>query len=382
MRFSPYIREAVAFCSLGNTPKAIVDAIHRENIPRYKELPFGSGMLRRQYQGMIEKNVTHNDEFYAVLEQLLSELIHTSKVSFEELSECALFIGSTAMNIPCSEPIYRSHPDQTMLPYIGYGVIGENLARNLGIGGEIALFTTACTSSANALFTAQAGINEGRFPRAIVLGFDFYNELTLSGFESFGLLSTQGCRPFDRERSGIVLGEGCAAILVDSVASNYDTQLILRGGASRCDISSPTAHNTDGVMVAQTILDALRDAEVSAADISLIKAHATGSEANDAAEGVGLRRVFASIPSVIAIKSSLGHTLGGCGVIELAALWFCMREGFIPKTFGFKLGDESIGLSPIAEEGLVQEGMILLNHFGFGGNGTVLVAEFQRGARK
>lgn len=381
MNPSVYVREAVTFCSLGNTPEEITQNIHGNGANNFKEFTFGTRVISREYQRMREKIVTQNDEFYATLEQLLLQLIQTAKLSSEELSDCALLIGSTSMNIPCSEPIFKSNSNKTMLPYIGYGAIGERLAQAFGLGGEIILFATACTSSANALLYGQKGIVAGKFQRAIVLGFDFYNELTMSGFESFGLLSTQGCSPFDRDRSGIVLGEGCGAVLLDRVASSYSTQFILRGGANRSDTSSATAHNPDGIMVAETITDALRDADVSVNCIKLIKAHATGSQTNDMAEGIGLGRVFDSLPSILALKSSLGHTLGGCGVIELSVLWLCMRGGFVPKTLGFEMIDEAIGILPMTSESAALEGMMLLNHFGFGGNGVVLVVESFNGIK-
>jgi len=379
MKPSVYIREAVTFCSLGNTSEEIAHNIHGNGADDFKEFTFGSELISREYRGMKDKRVTSNADFYATLEQLLAQL--TSSICSEELLECALLIGSTSMSIPCSEPLFKSNPNEVMLPYIGYGAIGERLAQTFGLGGEIALFATACTSSANALLHGQAGINEGRFQRAIVLGFDFYNELTMSGFESFGLLSRDGCRPFDRDRSGMVLGEGCGAILLDTIPSSYKSQLILAGGANRSDTSSPTAHNTDRIMVTQTINDALHNADVSVNEVKLIKAHATGSQTNDVAEGIGLRRVFDSLPPIVALKSSLGHTLGGCGVIELAVLWFCMRDGFVPKTFGFEIADESMGILPMTSEKAVSDGMILLNHFGFGGNGVVLVVESFNGEK-
>lgn len=376
MNSSVYVREAVTFCSLGNTPDEITHEVQSLSIVKHKEFTFGTELISRQYRGMKDKKVTGNDDFYVVLEQLLLELITKAHLDPEQMEECALLIGSTSMNIPCSEPLFKSNPDEVMLPYIGYGAIGEHLAERFGLGGEVALFTTACTSSANALLYGQTGIKAGKFQRAIVLGFDFYNELTMSGFESFGLLSRDGCRPFDANRSGMVLGEGCGAILLDTVTSSYKSQLKLMGGANRSDTSSPTAHNPDGIMVAQTIRDALCDANIEPCDVKLIKAHATGSETNDRAEGIGLQHVFFQMPPVMALKSSLGHTLGGCGAVELGVLWFCLREGFIPKTYGFEVMDDSIGIAPAQDESQISAGIFLLNHFGFGGSGVVLVAQF------
>lgn len=380
MRPSVYIREAVTFCSLGNRPESIVENIHNNAPHDFKELPFGAGVLRREYRSMAQKNVTNNDEFYAVLEQLLYELINTSKLQPKELLECALFIGSTSMNVPCSEAIFRENPNQNMLSHIGYRKIGEHLCDQFNIGGELSFFTTACTSSANALLYAQRGITFGRVKRAIVIGFEFYNELTLSGFETLGLLSSNGCRPFDANRSGIVLGEGCSAILLDSIASEYSTQFLLQGGSSVCDIASPTSHGIEGVIVSQAINKALKDAEKLPNDVILIKTHGTGTENNDWAEGNGMNLTFNPLPSLISLKPFLGHTLGGCGAIELSVLWFCMRERFIPRSEGFESLDERINISPYIQEQQANDGILLFNYFGFGGNGVVLVVESQQRA--
>ncbi|MFZ3052492.1 MAG: beta-ketoacyl synthase N-terminal-like domain-containing protein [Sulfuricurvum sp.] len=380
MNFSVYVREAVTFCSLGNTAAEITQNFHAECPKAFKELRFGSQIISREYREMQEKKVTQTDEFYTILKQLLSELIKTSNLTEEELSQCALLLGSTSMNIPCSESFFREQTDQRMLPYIGYGEIGEQLSMSFGIGGEVSFFTTACTSSANALLYAQRGVASGTFKRAIVVGFEFYNELTMAGFETLGLLSLEGCRPFDANRCGIVLGEGCAAVLIDTVASSYSTQFLLRGGASGCDIVSPTSHGIDGAVVAETIKNALSDAKKSLKDVKLIKAHGTGTENNDWAEGKGLEQSFELLPSIVGLKPFLGHTLGGCGAIELSVLWFCMREGFVPKTKGFECIDNRINISPCVEEQEADEGILLLNHFGFGGSGVVLVAQFQNKA--
>jgi 3-oxoacyl-[acyl-carrier-protein] synthase-1 len=379
MNTSVYVREAVAFCSLGSTSGQITQNFHVECPNILKDIPFGNGFLQREYRGMLDKKVTEMDDFFDVLKELLSELIQIANLSSDELKECALLIGSTSMTIPCSEFLFKSDSNASMLSYIGYGEIAQELTVFFDIGGEVSIFTTACTSSANALLYAQKGISSGKFKRAIVLGFEFYNELTMAGFETLGLLSLHGCRPFDTNRSGIILGEGCAAVLVDSLPSSYPNQLLLRGGASGCDITSPTSHNIDGEVVKKTIMDALNDAQSSLKEVVLIKAHGTGTENNDWAEGVGLSRTFTAMPTVIALKPFLGHTLGGCGTIELSALLFCMREGFVPKTNGFESLDDRINISPCIDEQNVSDGIVLLNHFGFGGSGVVLVAEVQSG---
>jgi 3-oxoacyl-[acyl-carrier-protein] synthase I len=370
------VRDAVVCCSLGNTEAEIVAALHHPKPLGNAEFSFGKEKRERLYGGINTHKVVGCNEFFDRLSGIIDEIIHKNSMSDEELEECALLIGSTSMNIPCSEAVYQRNP-QDMLSSIGYGKIGETLAQRCRIGGEVTLFMSACTSSASALLYAQRGISTGRFKRAIVLGFEFYNEFTMSGFESLGLLSLQGCKPFDAERSGIILGEGCAAILVDSSIPKEGQFMRLLGGENRCDLFAPTSHNTDGVSVAETIEAALKDASVSPSQIGLIKTHGTGSYNNDTAEGRGMNAVFEKLPSVLALKPLLGHTLGGCGAIELGILWFALKSGFIPKSYGFSTLDETLQITPTQRVTAVDTEMnILINHFGFGGNGTVLVARY------
>jgi 3-oxoacyl-(acyl-carrier-protein) synthase len=369
------VRDAVVYCSLGNTEAEIVAALHHPNPLGNAEFSFGKEKRERPYGGMNTQKIIGYDEFFERLSGIIDELIQKNSMSDEELNECALLIGSTSMNIPCSEAVYQRDP-QEMLPSIGYGKIGEILAQRCRIGGEVTLFLSACTSSASALLYAQRGIVRGCFKRAIVLGFEFYNEFTMSGFEALGLLSIEGCKPFDAERSGIMLGEGCSAVLLDSSAQQ-GVELTLLGGENRCDLFAPTSHNIDGLMVLETIKAALEDTQIRSDEIGLIKAHGTGSYNNDTAEGNGLKALFDDLPPILALKPLLGHTLGGCGSIELAILWFALKSGFIPKSYGFSMLDETLQITPTQRVTAVDTEMnILINHFGFGGNGTVLVARY------
>ena len=370
-----YVRDAVAYCALGSSESEILSSLHSPKKASIQSFSFGRERRERPYGAMNEHKVVGYEEFFERLSHVIFEVIEKAHLSSEEIDECALLIGSTSMNIPCSETLYQQTP-QEMLPSIGYGRIGETLAENCGIGGEVTLFLSACTSSASALLYAQRGIKSGRFKRAIVLGFEFYNEFTMSGFEALGLLSDAGCQSFDKDRVGIMLGEGCAAIVLDSSSGEQSFEFSLIGGENRCDLFSPTSHNTDGEMVAITIQDALNDAKITLDEVSLIKAHATGSYNNDTAEGNGLNTLFSHLPPILALKPLLGHTLGGCGAIEMAVLWFALKEGFIPKSFGFNTVDESLGIHPTPSEVASSNGTVLMNHFGFGGNGTVLVGRY------
>lgn len=374
-----FVREVAVLSALGADENIVVSAL-RENFPSHSEKTFRFGQhqsIRRYYALPLDMA---KNSFYEKLESVLGSLIERSSLSSQELEKCALYMGSTSMNLTCWEGIFREYPQETrMAPMEGYGEIGRRLAKKFGIGGEIVLFSTACTSSANGLLEASREIRSGGMERAIVMGFEFYNELTICGFEAMGLLSKEECKPFDLNRSGMVLGEGCAAVLLDSVAAQSGGALRVLGGSNRSDVHSITSHNEDGSVIAHTIRDALEDAGVTTGAITHIKAHATGSTHNDLAEGKGIRRVFADVPEIFVLKPALGHTLGACGALEMAILYQTLRHGFVPKTAGFGTEDGEIGIIPTQMVSELSQGCFLVNHFGFAGSGVVLVVQYTQG---
>ncbi len=369
---SAYIIQAVTFCALGDTQDEIVQNL--QHPPRLDTLSFtfGNGTKNRPFGKMKTRYTNVSEHFYDILSQLLEKLIAKSNLSLEELDECALLMGSTSANIASCEQQLKCGIDDK-LPLLGYGYIAEKLAQKFGINAEVIFFTSACTSSANALLYAKRGIARKDFKRAIVVGFEFRNEFSLSGFEALGLLSATKCQPFDKNRDGLVLGEGCGALLLEDRPRDGSEFLCLKGGANRCDISSPTSHDTNGIMVGKTIKDALLDAHITPEDVSLIKAHGTGSMSSDEAEENGLSCVFKDIPYTIALKPFLGHTLGGCGVIELSILWLAIKDKFLPKNIKLEQSRKSLKSDIFCADNLY----IISNHFGFGGNGTVLVLYYE-----
>lgn len=374
-----FVRERAFVSALGNDAHAAVSRLRTDDSNfSDKSFRFGQNQTVRRYYALPSEVAA--ESFYEKLEGLLGSLIASAALSADELRRCALYLGSTSMNLTCWEGIFREHPQETrMAPMDGYGEIGRKLAEKFGIGGEIMLFSTACTSSANALLEASREIRSGNMERAIVMGFEFYNELTICGFEAMGLLSKEGCKPFDLNRSGMVLGEGGAALLLDTVPGNTDGALRILGGSNRSDVHSITSHNEDGSVIAQTIRDALKDAGADADTITHIKGHATGSTHNDLAEGRGIRTIFARLPEIFVLKSAIGHTLGACGALELAIMGEMLEEGFLPKTAGFETADPDVGIFPTETVSAVSEGRFLLNHFGFAGSGVVLVVEYIQG---
>jgi 3-oxoacyl-[acyl-carrier-protein] synthase-1 len=266
----------------------------------------------------------------------------------------------------------------SVIPAVPCGAMAQELAGKFSIHGGSYSFSTACTSSANAICYAMRAVNCGRIPAAVVVGIECFNRTTLYGFEGMNLLSVDALRPFDRERSGLVLGEGVAALVVTSDAHCGEQagwrNVSLRGGATGCDPYGFTCSSPESM--ATVMHEALAEAQLGADEVVLVKAHATGSESNDEAEAKAMRSVFATgMPHVTALKGALGHTLGACGVVETVALLSCLRRGRIPTATGFSAADPQLGVSLLTDTAHFSGGSVMMNHFGFGGNNCSFLLE-------
>lgn len=306
------------------------------------------------------------------------EAIANAGLTPDQLKRCAFLLGTSSLDISVTEAAYAQDlattPDDAhpLMSNSAMGELGRSLAERLGIGGVDLTINTACTASANALAYADAMIRAGRTDYAIVMGLEFFNRITALGFRGLELLSPNGMRPFDRSRSGLVLGEAAAAVVLGK--SDKPGGFRLAGSANMCDTYGVSAANPDGSTVAEVIAGAIEKAGIAPSDIRAVKSHGTASLLNDEAEASGLRRVFGEAsPPVIALKPFIGHTFGACGLAELVMLAASIDAGFIPGTPGVSPDKGELGVTLVQQAQPAKPGAYLLNYFGFGGNNTSLV---------
>lgn len=320
------------------------------------------------------------ERLLSLLDGCVEEAVHASSLSEPQLQKAALFVGSSSFAIGDEElrmgDSIKSGVTPSPLPRSLCGDLAVHLAQRFSFRGGTHTFNTACTSGANALLYAQQAVRRGKVEAAVVVGVECFNLTTISGFDSLQLLSRDRYRPFDRNRSGLVLGEGVGAVVITApdhcpVDAEWGDVSLL-GGSSGCDPKGMTCSSAESM--AQVMAGALQNAGIGAEDISLIKAHATGSESNDAAEAAAMRLQFGQQPpDFTSIKGALGHTLGASGIVELVALLASLRAGRIPHTLGFSKLDEEVGLAPLVESKPFDGGPVMLNYFGFGGNNNSLI---------
>ena len=374
------IRGKALTCALGDDVPSIIEAVSRKTV-NTTPIPFTltEPDESRPYYLMPGTQIDAQDDphgrFYGPLYKIVDKAIADAGLTNADLKDAGIFLGSTSMDIPIYETLYEESEvrDYFTQTASGFGTIAGNVARHFGICGPCHTFTTACTSSANGLLYATELIKQGDLDRAIVIGYDRFNKLGFYGFESLKLLSSTPYRPFDKNRGGIIMGEACGVVILDTTSQKDDDFRII-GGANACDTHNVALHNTDGNVVAKVMTDALTACGISITDVRAVKAHATGSFHNDLTESCAITTVFDSPPPPVAgLKPYVGHTVGASGAVELIMFTEAVRQGFIPATAGFETPDEELAISPTTENIPADKGIYMLNYFGFGGNCTTLI---------
>ena len=318
-----------------------------------------------------KSEVKQNQEsIYRVIKNLVSKI--TSKMSKEKKKSTALIIGTSLIDWNLVDAINDTVYEYKKTPYSSkkrsIDSYAKDLSKELGLNDFSMTINTACTSSANALLEASNLINSNVFDYAIVLGVEIYSPLMSSGFYTMDLISKSTAKPFDTHRDGLVLGEGIAAILL----GKEDSEWSIEGGFSNCNSQTITSVSSSGDECVEVMQNALTNANVTANEITALKAHATGSFSNDEAEINAISKVFESSLIFTALKPYIGHTIGASGVLEISLFMGAIDNGFIPKTIGCT---ESMlkDFTPISEHKECDSGVFMCNYFGFGGNNISLI---------
>ena len=258
------------------------------------------------------------------------------------------------------------------------------LASRLGLNDPGVNINGACASSTMAVARAAAMIESGRADAVLVVCMDLVTEFVFSGFSSLLALDPAGCRPFDRNRNGLSLGEGGAALLLMNAATARRQGVsgigsVVGWGAAN-DATHVTAPARDGCGLIQSVRRAMAKASIGPDDIAAINAHGTGTVYNDEMESTAFEAVFGPrrIP-LNSIKGAIGHSLGAAGGIEVAVGMRSLAERTLPPTAGFREPMEkcAFSISPFPQP---IDGIYLLStNSGFGGINAAIVLKREPG---
>ncbi len=282
---------------------------------------------------------------------------------------------------------HRVHPN--FIPTITLNSASGIVAMAHGAKGPNLTISTACSSSAHALGQALQCIRTGQADVVIAVGADAsITPLVFAGFCSLRALSSEfndaperASRPFDRRRDGFVMGEGAAALIVESLAHAKKRKARvyaeLAGYAATSEAYHMVIPQEDGQEISMTMKIGLESAGIGSEQVDYINAHATSTTIGDAVETKAIRNLFKNRADKIAIsatKSLVGHTLGAAGAIGAVATTMAIHTGQIHPTANYEEPDPDCRLDGIRQA--VQERKIryaLLNAFGFGSNNATVV---------
>ena len=254
------------------------------------------------------------------------------------------------------------------------------LARRLGARGPSLTVSTACASGATALGLAADLLREGAADCVVAGGYDILCRFVMRGFDALRSLTRERVRPFDRRRSGLLLGEAAALVLMTRERDARGPRLgRLLGHASASDGSHLTAPAPDGRGLEFAVRGAMAEAGVAATDVDFVSAHGTATPLNDRVETQVLQRALgpraAALP-MNSIKGGLGHTMGAAATLEAIMCLLAAREGVVPHTVGLEERDPECDLDYVAgAPRAVRPRVSLSTSLGFGGCNAALVLE-------
>jgi 3-oxoacyl-(acyl-carrier-protein) synthase len=244
------------------------------------------------------------------------------------------------------------------------------------IGGISDTINTACSSSANAIMLGVRLIKSGRAKRVIVGGADCLAKFTVNGFNSLTIVSREPCRPFDKFRDGLTLGEAAAYLVLEGEESVQGKRRYaeVKGCGNANDAHHPSATSDEAFGPIGAMRRALENADLEPEQIDYINAHGTGTPNNDLTESFAFSQVFKKVPPYNSTKSYTGHTLAAAGALEAVYSVLSIQNGELYPSLNCSKPLEEYSFSPIeAFQSGINIQNVLSNSFGFGGNCTSVI---------
>jgi 3-oxoacyl-(acyl-carrier-protein) synthase len=248
----------------------------------------------------------------------------------------------------------------------------EYLADYFGIKHYVTTLNTACASSTQAIALANRMLKSGFIDRVLVGGTDAHCKLTVNGFNSLQLLSSEPCRPFDVDRKGLNLGEGAAFLVLENEKSMLKSGSKILAKLSGYGVTNDAYHQTssspDGAGLYAAMQNALTTANLKAHEIDYVNAHGTATGNNDLTEGWAIKNLFGDNVSFSSTKGFTGHALAAAGAIEAVISILCLQNQIKVPNLNFKKPIEEHQMKPVLRlEKNVSVKHVLSNSAGMGG---------------
>ncbi len=353
-------------------------------------------------EGVIDKKDARRMDRYSQLSMVAAvEAFENSGINMEQedASRCGVIFSSgiggmetTEANVATGQRRGYDKVSPFYIPMTISNMAAGNIAIRTGFKGMCTCVETACASGTNAVGDAFHYIRDGYAEVMLCGGAEStITHLGIGGFTAMQALNTtdnpnRASIPFDKERSGFVMGEGAGALILEeyehAVARGAKIYAEVVGYGATCDAYHITAPSPDGSGGAAAMTMAVKDAGISPEQVGYINAHGTSTHLNDAGETAAIKTAFrehAYKLMVSSTKSMTGHLLGGSGAVEAIFTAMALHDGFIPATINYQVPDEECDLDIVPNEGRsIQVDYALSNSLGFGGhNASILLKKWE-----
>jgi len=308
-------------------------------------------------------------EFFGHLVGVCGKVLERSNLN--DFGATLLVVGSSVGGIAKSERSYFETGSYAGINPAEHAisVISDTLNRRFGFAGARS-FSTACTSSANAMMIAQRLLRLGAYDSVLVVGADALCYTTVCGFHALSVLSSNPCTPFNARREGMNVAEGIAALLLQCEPAEGAVEFC--GSAGSSDAFHITNPDPEAQGAVACMSAALNDAGIAPGDVDYVNAHGTGTQANDSAEGRAVQMLLSHAPCMSSTKAITGHTLGAAGALEAVISCEVIRHQRIAPQCALEEAEyPGLNLPRRALDQPVR--YVLSNSFAFGGNNTSLV---------
>ncbi|MBO7138361.1 MAG: beta-ketoacyl-[acyl-carrier-protein] synthase family protein [Bacteroidaceae bacterium] len=384
-------------CAIGNDAASVLGSLKAKQTgigpmrylqSNHKELPVGEVKLSneemKQMLGVDANAVISRTVLMgaiAIRQALDNSNLTNSK--FKEGKRVVVISGTTVGGMDITEQYFMQiKEDNALLPILEKHDCGSSTREMADLAGlndaEVCTVSTACSSAVNAIILGAEMLQNNEADIVIAGGTEALSRFHLNGFNSLMVLDKECCRPFDKDRAGLNLGEGAAFIVLQKRPESEG--IFIRGYANRCDAFHQTASSENGEGAYLAMSKTLQMAGLRPQDIQYINAHGTGTPNNDSSESAAIRRVFGrDIPPVSSTKGFTGHTTSASGSIETVICILALQNRFVPANLGWREQDEAC-ITPTQGIDNISLENILCNSFGFGGNDSALVISKEQGA--
>ena len=370
---SVWITETEVVTSIGNSLEATWDAAMKGKRGMGSMSRFSAKAYEEGIAALID-DLTWTSE-RSIIDELLNRLL-SGKQSIP--SDTALITATTKLGIDNLER--RRRGESVRVGDILPSSMPEMVSTKLGIRKRGFNISASCASSTIAIAEASGMIATGMAEAVLVCCADVITEFIFSGFSALKIVSPFPCRPFDRDRSGITLGDGAAMLLLMSEErakqEGRSCQAVIRGWGVANDAFHITSPVEDGSGLVAAIGKAIKRAALTADDIPTVSAHGTGTIYNDLMELRAFNQVFGGRKMPIySVKGSIGHTLGAAGGIEVALATKALAEQIIPPTVGFENPEEGAEGRISSRPAPFKGDYMLTTNSGFGGINAAIILE-------